>query len=122
MSIIQEQIQKYLTIDELMPTWSHFLDLYLRGLVEEACRFRDKNDINMINPSRCFVGEAWKFTDDYGNTGKFGCLTCKSFSYGTRSFVIAYDDIIKSSGLNWREHPMIQEFVQHFNEQHINKT
>ena len=118
--LIQENKKelKYLTIDEIMPTWSHFLDLYIED-VKKAMKFKIKNSISIMDPERCFVGESWKFSDKYAGD----CKECQGFSYGRYtnkpSFTEVYSDVIHGEIKNWREHPRIQEFVTHFNEKHV---
>jgi hypothetical protein len=120
----QVEEQKYLTIDELMPTWSAYLDLLVHDL-EVAQAFRSENRLIYLSCNRCCVGEAWKWNDNYSNPmgSKYNCNVCSGFSFGYRGKE-SFGDIIQSVhdgkiGKDWRETSTVKEFVKHFNAAHV---
>jgi hypothetical protein len=107
---------KSITFNELCPIWSKKLSLGL-----------DRIDKFMIerDSKYCIVGEAWKYSGRY--TGYYlalliplvGCWTCIKYA---RKFA----DISKSK--NKKENltrsdfePLIEYFIKHWNEKHVNK-
>ena len=108
---------KNITFEELCPIWSKKLSLGL-----------DRVDKFMIDHDSkyCIVGEAWKFSGRY--TGYYmaplipfvGCWTCIKYA---RKFA----KISKNKNINedlTRSHfePLIEYFINHWNEKHTNKN
>lgn len=121
----QYEESKYLTIDEIMPTWSAYIDLLVYD-VRTANSFKGKNNLSFLQANRCCVGESWKWKDDYTNE-KF-CVTCDGFSFGREDIigVEGFGSIIsgveyEKIGKNWRETPTVKAFVKHFNEAHVKR-
>jgi len=109
--------RKSLTFNELCPTWSKKLSLGL-----------DRVDKFMIEQDSkyCIVGEAWKFSGRY--TGYYlaplipflGCWTCIKYAH---KFAKTSKDKNKKENLTRGDfEPLIEYFIKHWNEKHINKN
>ena len=109
--------RKSLTFNELCPTWSKKLSLGL-----------DRVDKFMIEQDSkyCIVGEAWKFSGRY--TGYYlaplipfvGCWTCIKYAH---EFAKTSKNKNKKENLTRYDfEPLIQYFIKHWNEKHVNKN
>lgn len=91
--------------NELCPTWSRRLEEaepYDINKHREYLKEMDKFD-------RCIVGEAYKFKNDYYQT----CIKCLKYA---QEFAIRFSTY--RNGMN----SLVEEFVEHFNENHVEKT
>ncbi len=107
---------KSITFNELCPIWSKKLSLGL-----------DRVDKFMIerDSKYCIVGEAWKFSGRY--TGYYlapliplvGCWTCIKYA---RKFAKISKNKNKKENLTRSDfEPLIEYFIKHWNEKHVNK-
>lgn len=110
-------VRKSLTFNELCPIWSKKLSLGL-----------DRGDKFMIerDSKYCIVGEAWKFSGKY--TGYYlaplipfvGCWTCIKYAH---KFAKTSKNKNKKENLTRGDfEPLIEFFIKHWNEKHINKN
>jgi len=103
-----------LTLEEICPTWSNKLKADL-----------DKGDLHTLirKPEMCIVGEAWGYTSRYlGYRVVYlipfiGCFKC--IQYGNRIGKTAkqHNELCKSF-----LQPIIDNFVDHWNEKHLEIT
>ena len=110
-------ITKNITFNELCPIWSKKLSFGL-----------DKVDKFMIerDSKYCIVGEAWKFSGRY--TGYYlaflipivGCWTC--IKYARKFAKISKNKNIKEGVTRTDFEPLIEYFINHWNEKHTNKN
>ena len=112
----KHRVRKSLTFNELCPIWSKKLSLGL-----------DRIDKFMIehDSKYCIVGEAWKFSGKY--TGYYlaplipfvGCWTCIKYAH---KFAKTSKNKNKNENLTRGDfEPLIEFFIKHWNEKHINK-
>jgi hypothetical protein len=110
-------LRKSLAFNELCPIWSKKLSVGL-----------DRVDKFMIEQDSkyCIVGEAWKFSGRY--TGYYlaplipflGCWTCIKYAH---KFAKTSKDKNKKENLRRGDfEPLIEYFIKHWNEKHINKN
>lgn len=100
------------TIDDISPKWSKVFDLISKGKIEKAKELRNKHNLDIGEPDRCIIGEAWKFKGgDYNN-----CDTCSQFC-GYYGFMEVSYKVIEE-GINWRENHIVKDFEKHWNEEH----
>jgi hypothetical protein len=110
-------LRKSLAFNELCPIWSKKLSVGL-----------DRVDKFMIEQDSkyCIVGEAWKFSGRY--TGYYlaplipflGCWTCIKYAH---KFAKTSKDKNKKENLTRGDfEPLIEYFIKHWNEKHINKN
>jgi len=107
---------KNITFNELCPIWSKKLSLGL-----------DRVDKFMIerDSKYCVVGEAWKFSGRY--TGYYlafliplvGCWRC--IQYARKFAKISKNKNIKEDLTRSDYEPLIEYFINHWNEKHMNK-
>jgi hypothetical protein len=113
----KDTVTKNIAFEELCPIWSKKLSLGL-----------DRVDKFMIDRDSkyCIVGEAWKFSGRY--TGYYlaplipfvGCWTCIKYS---RKFAkISKNKNIKEGLTRSHFEPLIEYFINHWNEKHTNKN
>ncbi|HJS64123.1 MAG TPA: hypothetical protein VJ767_04615 [Nitrososphaeraceae archaeon] len=113
----KDTVTKNIAFEELCPVWSKKLSLGL-----------DRVDKFMIDRDSkyCIVGEAWKFSGRY--TGYYlaplipfvGCWTCIKYS---RKFAkISKNKNIKEGLTRTDFEPLIEYFINHWNEKHTNKN
>ena len=116
LSSSKDIMTKSITFNELCPLWSKKLSLGL-----------DRVDKFMIerDSKYCIVGEAWKFSRRY--TGYYldllipvvGCWTCIKYS---RQFAKISKNKNKKEKLTRSDfEPLIEYFMKHWNEKHVNK-
>jgi hypothetical protein len=109
-------VTKSITFNELCPIWSKKLSLGL-----------DRVDKFMIerDSKYCIVGEAWKFSGRY--TGYYlalliplvGCWTCIKYAH---KFAKISKNKNKKENLTRSDfEPLIEYFIKHWNEKHVNK-
>lgn len=126
LQILQQQEQqqrnkkrrKWLTIDQIMPKWSHLLDL-LNAQVQdhsEIASYACNNNLYMDNYHRCMVGEAHRFDSDYAHEPmtKY-CSYC--VEYADAEFMDLRRDIenLEYVGKDWRQTKTVRDFVRHWN-------
>lgn len=113
----KETVTKNITFEELCPVWSKKLSLGL----DRVDRFMIDRDSKY-----CIVGEAWKFSGRY--TGYYlapliplvGCWTCIKYS---RKFAkISKNKNINEDSTRSNFEPLIEYFINHWNEKHTNKN
>jgi hypothetical protein len=124
-TIQKQKRKKWLTIDEIMPKWSHLLDLYNADVPNyiEIEEYKNKHDLTMESYNMCMVGEAYRFNSDYAYTPlRAYCEYCEE--YAEDYFIDLHDDIEKREyvGMNWRKTPTIIRFVNHWNIKHSGVT
>ena len=110
-------LRKSLTFNELCPIWSKKLSVGL----DRVDKFMIEHDSKY-----CIVGEAWKFSGRY--TGYYlaplipfvGCWTCIKYAH---KFAKTSKDKNKKENLTRGDfEPLIEYFIKHWNEKHINKN
>ena len=110
-------VTKYITFNELCPIWSKKLSLGL----DKVDRFMIERDSKY-----CVVGEAWKFSGRY--TGYYlafliplvGCCTC--IKYARKFAKTSKNKNIKEDITRSDFEPLIEYFINHWNEKHTNKN
>ena len=108
---------KNITFNELCPIWSKKLSLGL----DKVDRFMIERDSKY-----CVVGEAWKFSGRY--TGYYlafliplvGCCTC--IKYARKFAKTSKNKNIKEDITRSDFEPLIEYFINHWNEKHTNKN
>ena len=109
-------LRKSLTFNELCPIWSKKLSVGL----DRVDKFMIEHDSKY-----CIVGEAWKFSGRY--TGYYlaplipflGCWTCIKYAH---KFAKTSKDKNKKENLTRGDfEPLIEYFIKHWNEKHVNK-
>lgn len=122
-----KQRQTYLTIDDIMPKWSHYLDLLNHANRDYTAIYdwEQEHDLDMGEHAKCAVGEAHLFNDDYHTTSDghpAHCIGCEL--YAGSVFPKLYDAVRHKQlvGLNWRDVQSVQNFVQHWNIHHSEVT
>jgi hypothetical protein len=107
---------KSITFNELCPIWSKKLSLGL----DRVDKFMLERDSKY-----CIVGEAWKFSGRY--TGYYlaplipfvGCRMCVKYAY---KFAKVSKNTNKKENLTRSDfEPLIEYFIKHWNEKHVNK-
>ena len=76
MSLIQIPKIEYITLEQFIPNWTkHSRDLIFKGK-------KKNHKLNLVDGSRCMVGEAHSFCSDYWVTNNESyCSDCEDFSY-----------------------------------------
>jgi len=113
----KDTVTKNITFNELCPIWSKKLSLGL-DIVDKFMIERDSK--------YCVVGEAWKFSGRY--TGYYlafliplvGCWTC--IQYACKFARISKNKNIKEDVTRSDFEPLIEYFINHWNEKHLNKN
>ena len=109
-------LRKSLAFNELCPIWSKKLSVGL----DRVDKFMIEQDAKY-----CIVGEAWKFSGRY--TGYYlaplipflGCWTCIKYAH---KFAKTSKDKNKKENLTRGDfEPLIEYFIKHWNEKHVNK-
>jgi hypothetical protein len=107
-----------LTFEQICPTWSTKLRVGL-----------DKDDIHILThkPDTCIVGEAWGYTSRYQGYDLvclapfIGCWKCTIFGMEigktARKWHMPY-----TSDHNHHLQPIIDDFVKHWNKEHLDIT
>jgi hypothetical protein len=109
-------VTESITFNELCPIWSKKLSLGLDRL--------DKFIIEQ-DSKYCIVGEAWKFSGRYNGyylaflIPFVGCLSCIKY---THKFAKISKNTSKKGNLTRTDfEPLIEYFIKHWNEKHVNK-
>ena len=109
-------LRKSLAFNELCTIWSKKLSVGL----DRVDKFMIEHDSKY-----CIVGEAWKFSGRY--TGYYlaplipflGCWTCIKYAH---KFAKTSKDKNKKENLTRGDfEPLIEYFIKHWNEKHVNK-
>lgn len=134
----EQQQKKQLTFDEICPQWSHYFDLIWKGKYDKADEYENEMDLDIADPNRCVLGEAWNFDNNYSREVNY-CNECDRFSFDTMvdfyslmTYRIGVSKLAKSTlntlekhvdlftnKNNWREHEYVRHFVSHFNNNHV---
>ena len=105
---------EYLTFEDICPTWSNKLNADL-----------DKSDLHILTrkPEMCIVGEAWGYTSRYlGYRVVYlipfiGCWKCIKFGNKIGKTAKQHNELCKRY-----LQPIIDDFVDHWNEKHLEIT
>lgn len=125
--LLQKQGQEYLTIDQIMPKWSHCLDLLNAEIqdFEAIAYWKMDHDLDMGEYNRCMSAEANGFTDDYhygdvnGAIDKY-CIVCERYAQTIfPGFLADVEGRGLYIGRDWRDNLHIKNFVTHWNLNHI---
>lgn len=113
----KDTVTKNITFNELCPIWSKKISLGL----DRVDRFMIERDTKY-----CVVGEAWKFSGRY--TGYYlafliplvGCWTC--IKYACKFAKISKNKNTNEGLTKTDFEPLIEYFINHWNEKHTNKN
>lgn len=124
----QKQIpqEKIVKIDQLMPLWSHLLDLVNQDPQDPVAivDWKTKHDLDIGDYHRCMAGEIHKFSDWYKieDDDKY-CLTCERYAQDDFPDLLA--DIESNCiyiGKDWRNSKSVVNFIDHWNHDHISRA
>lgn len=101
MSIIQTQVKKQLTFEQICPKWSQMIKSNLK---------ERPHGIAIYSPAHCIVGEAYGFSDRYVS-GEYRCEQCRDMS-----MKLADEWSYVFNHIPFNE---INEFVDHWNACHV---
>lgn len=100
-------------LKQLAPIWSKAFDQWHRLNAHE--REAIKYDLRMH--TRCVVGEAWQWKDDYARRGDLFCSECDYYAYSFFFVVNGPENVLDKELLETKA----REFCKHWSKCHILK-